>query len=306
MAELDELLSATLERVAEPGDPAGVADAIRSRIAAGDSGTPAGSSGFGGGGPLSWLPWIGVVVMAGVAGGAVGASGVLIPPAAEPVLSMGTLGNAVTATGCPGGVGVVELNRGTRVLAVSRSDDSAYLGVRDPLEVRRTVWLPVSAVLVDEGQPAINTLPVSGCPVPTLLAETPAPAPTPTPTPTPTATQAPAPQPPQPPQPPSDTTAPSLGQASGTPNPFYNAEPITLTASASDNVGVAAVLISWSGPGVVSSSSSMNNVGGNQWQYVFSTSAQVYGSVTFTMVAVDGTGNQSPPVNVVTSHLFFG
>ncbi|MCY7298116.1 MAG: hypothetical protein LH616_02760, partial [Ilumatobacteraceae bacterium] len=58
--------------------------------------------------------------------------------------------------------------------------------------------------------------------------------------------------------------------------------------------------------GAPSGSGSMNNVGGNQWQYVFSTSAQVFGTVTFTMVALDGAGNQSPPVNVVTSHNFFG
>lgn len=296
MAEIDTLLGDSLKRLAQPGDAAGVADAIRSRVDAGDTGTPATSSGFGGGNPLSWLPWVGLVVVAGIAGGAVGASGVLMPPQPEPVLFAGTLDSSVTATGCPGGAGVVDLSRGTRVLAVVRSDDSAYLGVRDPLELGRTVWLPAGVVVIDEGQPAVDTLPIDGCPVPTLLAETPAPAPAPT--------TAPAPQEPAPPPPPSDTTPPTLGQAFGTPNPFYNAEPITITAFASDNVGVSTVLISWSG--AVSGSSSMSNVGGTQWQHVFSTTAQSFGQVTFTMVAVDGAGNQSPPVNVVTSHNFFG
>ena len=42
---LDELLSGSLKRAAQPGDSAGVADTIRARVAAGDVGTPAPSSG---------------------------------------------------------------------------------------------------------------------------------------------------------------------------------------------------------------------------------------------------------------------
>ena len=38
---LDELLSGSLKRAAQPGDSAGVADTIRARVAAGDVGTPA-------------------------------------------------------------------------------------------------------------------------------------------------------------------------------------------------------------------------------------------------------------------------
>lgn len=47
MADIDVLLSASLKRIAQPGDAAGVADAIRARVDAGDTGTPATSSGFG-------------------------------------------------------------------------------------------------------------------------------------------------------------------------------------------------------------------------------------------------------------------
>lgn len=47
MADIDVLLSASLKRIAHPGDAAGVADAIRARVDAGDTGTPASSSGFG-------------------------------------------------------------------------------------------------------------------------------------------------------------------------------------------------------------------------------------------------------------------
>lgn len=46
MTELDDVLRQSFARIAEPGDPAGVVDAIRSRMAAGDTGTPASSSGF--------------------------------------------------------------------------------------------------------------------------------------------------------------------------------------------------------------------------------------------------------------------
>ena len=38
MAELEELLSATLKRIAPPADPSGVAEAIRARVEAGDTG----------------------------------------------------------------------------------------------------------------------------------------------------------------------------------------------------------------------------------------------------------------------------
>ena len=46
MSELDDVLRQSFARIAEPGDPAGVADALRARMAAGDTGTPAATSGF--------------------------------------------------------------------------------------------------------------------------------------------------------------------------------------------------------------------------------------------------------------------
>jgi hypothetical protein len=69
MAELDELLSATLKRVAEPGDPAGVADIIRSRVDAGDTGSPARRNEFGrrSNRARRWLGWLSVAVVLGIA-----------------------------------------------------------------------------------------------------------------------------------------------------------------------------------------------------------------------------------------------
>jgi len=78
MAEIDDLLSSTLKRVAHPGDAAGVADAIRSRVDAGDTGTPATSSGFGRRGFFRWWPWIAAVVLLLGIGGPFAAIG-LIP-----------------------------------------------------------------------------------------------------------------------------------------------------------------------------------------------------------------------------------
>ncbi|HRQ00036.1 MAG TPA: hypothetical protein PK781_06210, partial [Terrimesophilobacter sp.] len=78
-ASIDELLGESLKRVAEPGDPAGVAELIRARVAGGDSGTPSSGGEFGSGGPGSgwpWLPWLGGAVIVAVVGGVVGASGV--------------------------------------------------------------------------------------------------------------------------------------------------------------------------------------------------------------------------------------
>lgn len=68
MADIDELLKGSFERLAEPADSAGIADAIRSRVAAGDPGTStAGSTAPG------WMPprprwfWPLVVAVAGLA-----------------------------------------------------------------------------------------------------------------------------------------------------------------------------------------------------------------------------------------------
>ena len=76
MADVDTILSESFKRVAEPGDPTGVAELIRTRVAAGDTGTPSnGGSGFAGGG-WTWLPWVGAGIVVAIAGAVVGASGV--------------------------------------------------------------------------------------------------------------------------------------------------------------------------------------------------------------------------------------
>ncbi len=289
MAEIDTLLSDSLKRLAQPGDAAGVADAIRSRVDAGDTGTPATSSGFGGGGPLSWLPWVGVVVVAGLVGASLGPLGVFGANVTEVrTADTATLQQDATAYSCIGGAVATILPAGQRVLAVARSEDSTWLGLRDPLNIVSTVWVPFAAVTVDEGQDAAALATGGACPlVETTLAVPQAPV-TATPTPVPG---------------PSDTTPPSVGQAYADPTPFYNAETTTVHALATDNVAVTSVLISWSG--AHTGSGTMTKIGG-EWQFAFSTTDNPTGMMTFELRAVDAAGNVSSPVKVIADHQFFG
>lgn len=151
MADIDTVLSESFKRVAEPGDPTGVAELIRSRVAAGDTGTPSSGSGFSAGGGWGWLPWVVGGLAVAVVGAAVGASGMLGSlQSADSVLAPGlSVARFASGLDCPGGSAVVSFRPGERVLAVARSDDSAYLAVRSPFDRADTVWLPVSAVDVE-------------------------------------------------------------------------------------------------------------------------------------------------------------
>ena len=109
MADIDSMLSESLQRIAQPGDPTGVADAIRARVDA-----------------------------------------------------------------------------GTRVLAMVQSEDGAFVAVRDPQRLSRTVWLPTAVVVPDADQGALTELEVGGCPVPMVEPSvTPVPSPSPSPSPSP-------------------------------------------------------------------------------------------------------------------------
>ena len=85
LKDIDSVLRDSFARIAEPGDPAGVADAIRARLVAGDTGAPAHSSGFGSRGLGPWLLGGAVVVAAALGGGAIGASGLVGTPPAEQI-----------------------------------------------------------------------------------------------------------------------------------------------------------------------------------------------------------------------------
>ena len=79
VAEIDDVLRQALSRIATDTDTTGVADAIRARVTAGDTGTPASSSGFRVG-FRSWLPFVGLLPIVAILGFGLGISGVFGHP----------------------------------------------------------------------------------------------------------------------------------------------------------------------------------------------------------------------------------
>lgn len=296
MTELDDVLRGSFARIAEPGDPAGVVADIQSRLDSGDTGTPSDSSGFGGG-IRQWLPWIGVVAVAGLIGATIGVTGVVGRPIAQ-VATIGysaLLDDRVDVLACPGGDAVGTLVQGERVLAIARSDDGAYLAVRDPYDSSATLWLPTRALVVDEGELDVESLPADGCDQPVVTVATPEP------TPTPTQTQEPEPQPgPAPkPQPARDATAPTLSQAAASPSTitmqgysqYCGTDVSTVSVLAADNVGVASVTATWKNGGTAALTPS-----GGTWSFAFSgTSTGAPNPYSIAIVARDAAGNASAP-----------
>jgi hypothetical protein len=236
----------------------------------------------------TWVPWVGAIVVVGALGGVLGVTGVLGHPIENRAVIDFSVSRAATAYACPGGVAVAELHAGDRVLAVARSADESFLGVRNPSNLGSLIWLDSGDVTVDDGEADPSTLPLGACP--TVAVELVVPQVTPV---------APAPVAPGPVAAPPDQSAPSLsGASAGTPLVCTNGIPPTtdtISVSAADNVGVAGVSISWSG--TETGSASMNGSGGS-WSYSYdpvSTTAQ--GAVNFSMQARDAAGNLS---NVVT------
>ena len=237
MAELDAVLRDAFARAAEPGDPAGVAAAIRARVDAGDTGTPAATSGFGGSPWRRLWPYI-----AGVA--------LVVILAVVVVLS----------------------------------------GVFSPVPAMTAAPVPAQAETA------------SATPTPVVSA-----TPTTAPTATPTATEARAPAAPV-----ADTAAPSLGTVSSSPSgEIYAADtdapycPIssTLSVTASDNVGVAGVRVTWSG----AESGSADLSFGSVWSFSFNPAQTTPESVvTFTFVARDAAGNTSGPVTTTLNTVAAG
>lgn len=305
MAELDELLRDSFARLADAsaGDSAGVAEAIRARVASGDPGAPAAgptAPGWGGPGLGGVLGAIGVVVAAGVVGAALGVSGMFGHPVTTVRVSDAVVATAVDVHLCAGGPVTGRIAADTRVLAVARDDDGLWIGVRDPATLLGTVWVR-AAVVTPDAPATLAELPVAGaCPVVAVEPIDPGPVPAPDPgeepAPNPAPNPGPAPQP-------GDTTAPVMGQASANPTTVYNGDPSTITAAASDDVGVVSVSISWAG--ATSGSASMSPVGG-QWRYTWPNGTASYGIVTFSIRAVDAAGNTSSPATVVVDHQYFG
>ena len=234
---------------------------------------------------MPWVPWIAGVVIAGLVGGGVGLSG-LAGHETQNVVEFGAIGvsKTTTAYSCPGGVAVTTLNRGERVLALSRNDDASWVSVRDPRSLGTTVWVPVGLVVADAGEVPVSDLPL-GDPCPTVSlppGDAPAPPPAPGPAPGPAPAPAPGPAP--------DTTAPALSGAAST-NPFvctntgHDPQTVVASVNVTDNVGVASVTAAVGGSPLAQASHS-----GNNWGFTFGPYTTA-GTRTVTFTAKDAAGN---------------
>ena len=281
--ELDELLSGSLKRAAQPGDSAGVADAIRARVAAGDAGTPAPSgTAPGWGGSLGWIPWVGAIVVAGLLGGALGVTGAVGHPIEKVTVAESTVLTArtVDATSCPGGPVVASVARGSRVVALARSADSAAVQVRNPIDVRQQVWIPAAVLVSDSGESAVASLPVGdGCPSISVAQAPVSPIVPMTPV-APTKPKAPAPAPVP------DTTKPVFGAIT-----FANTDTCNpvVTAQISDNVAVTSATIKWDHP--ANSTGSMALSGGSAWKATLTLPTGYGAIVNVSIAARDAAGN---------------
>ncbi len=234
-----------------------------------------------------WVPWIVVAAVVGVAGGGLGLSG-LISHETQTVVEIGALSTARTTPGytCPGGSAVAELDRGARVLALARNDDSSWVSVRDPRSTATTVWLPLSQIEVDDDQGAVADLPL-GDPCPTVslppldVVEAPV-APV-------------APAPPAAPAPAADTAKPTLSGAAATPAHVGCGVSTVLSVNAADNVGVSGGSVAITGPDAQTKPLTKS---GATWQWTYTPSNGIYQNITATFTAVDAAGNASAPVAI--------
>jgi hypothetical protein len=240
---------------------------------------------------LGLLPWAGVVAGAAIVGVAVGTSGLVGQNPAPIVAPAGfTVADPVSAAVCPGGAFAVTLPHGTRVLAIARSSDNAWLGVRNTYDLASTVWVPAAAVIPDDAEPDIGTLPVDECP--TVRFARPAEKPTPSPSPTK-----------QPPPPAKDSVAPKITSITAEPDFILNLDPTVIRVTATDSVGVTGVTLKWSGE--FSGSKAMKRVG-NEWRLTFTPPNDGGGTITFSAVASDAAGNTSAPKKTTVEHQYFG
>ena len=285
LKDVDSLLRDSFARIAEPGDPAGVVDSIRARMDAGDTGTPADSSGFGSGSGIgSWLPWGAMGVVAGLVGAGLGLFGMVGSPAAEVVqLTVLAVDATTSAYDCPGGAAVSTFSANERALVVARTEDSEWLGVRDSYDYSHTVWLPASVVTVDAGQGDVDAVPVQDCVVPEVVVNTPAPVVT------------------KEPEKPATDAAPQITGITQSTKEIHQSgfapDHADVNVTAVDDHKVTSVTASWpASPGVTAGS--VNAVfGGGTWNFTFGPFANpgFSSTATITIIAFDAAGHQSAP-----------
>ena len=295
---LDELLSSSIKSAAEPAASAGVADAIRSRVAAGDAGTSvAGSTapGWGGGasGVLTIVAPIALIVVAGVVGGALGASGLLgvTPgPASGDIPTYVINPDTAPVYSCPGGPQVGAIPASTRVLAVARDADGAFLGARNPDDLTSTIWFATGDLVLDADSPDPASLPIGECPEVTVTVVTPTPDAGPSPS-----RRSPSPRTSR--QPPRDTTAPQTTKMTAEPDAGDQRPGIARSRSTRATTSASPVS-RCPGRGRTASPGARRWCSSpGTWRYTWSYAnlSNGFGNWTFTARATDAAGNQSAP-----------
>ncbi len=313
MTSLDTFLRESLHRLAQPGDPSGVVQSILARVdppQTGDGSPPSPGSPASPAGPSilhSWVLWAGIVAASAVGGTALGASGAFGSGTNSTPGVPASIHNGALAFGCPGGAPVETLEAGTRILAILRSDDGAFLAIRDPYELSRTVWLPTGVVIIDDGESGTDTLPIGGCPdasvappstAPTVITPKPSASPEPSAAPEPPPVvkpTKPAPPPPPPPPPPPDTTPPVISAGSFSPSPLHGADwgaycpnsSALITVTATDDRGVSTVTGSTAYPGATVS---LQSHSGSNWVFRFQ---MPNGNPAVTSASVSFTGSDT-------------
>jgi hypothetical protein len=216
-----------------------------------------------------------------VVGGVLGVTGAFGHPVEQVTVPVDSIlmPPTVQAESCPGGPVVGSIERGSRVVAIARSADGSQVQVRNPSDVSQLVWVSTSQVDADSGQVGVADLPL-GPACPTLYVAQPTVVKPVTPV---------TPVTPTKPTGPKDTTKPTVGK------PTFPGQPdlckVTVNTTASDNVGVTSVSISWSGGNHGSGHMSQS---GGKWVFVLQDPNMVGSNTTFAVTAHDAAGNSSP------------
>jgi hypothetical protein len=225
-----------------------------------------------------------------VVGGVLGVTGVFGHPAEQVTVAVNSIlmPPTVQAEACPGGPVVASVERGSRVVAIARTADSAQVQVRNPQDVSQLVWVATSQVDADTGEGAVSTLPI-GPACPTLfVAQAPVVVPV-----TPVVPSKPG-KPVTPVTP--DTTPPSVTSVAVLTNENCH---VIVTAAATDDVGVSSATVVLSG---VNTGSHAMTFAGGHWQFVLQ-QPPVFssGSTTFTVTVKDAAGNTSSKKSTTVS-----
>ncbi len=235
------------------------------------------------------------VVAAAAVGATLALSGVISrPEVIDPLTTTSIDARTANAYDCASGAVISTLNAGQRVLIVSRSAEGDWVGVRNPATTSQTLWLPRSVLTLDEGEALAQDLPISGaCPSASVVVDVDVDTPLVAPDDQPEAAPA------------VDSVAPSLSAFAAGPTqiscmtgtPWPTNSQLSLTAT--DAAGVAAVDLTWSGS---YTGSATMQASGTTWSFTFDASGPGdKGTVVFSAVAVDPSGNRSSPATVSVS-----